>query len=58
MFYKTEHGAIIGSMMVSIIKICQANEANPVDYLTALQANKSQVFKEPVNGYHGPMISN
>ena len=47
MFYKTEHGAFIGSMLVSIIQTCQANEVNPADYLTALQANKSQVFKEP-----------
>tara|TARA_R110002110_G_scaffold414387_2_gene644254 strand:+ start:194 stop:811 length:618 start_codon:yes stop_codon:yes gene_type:complete len=47
MFYKTEHGAFIGSMLVSIIQTCQANEVNPVDYITALKANKSQVFKEP-----------
>ncbi len=47
MFYKTEHGAFIGSMMVSIIQACQANEVNPVDFLTTLQANKSQIFKEP-----------
>ena len=47
MFYKTEHGAFIGSMLVSIIQTCQANEVNPADYLTVLQANKSQVFKEP-----------
>ena len=49
MFYKTEHGAFIGSMLISIIQTCQANKVNPVEYLTALQANKSQVFKEPQN---------
>ena len=49
MFYKTEHGAFIGSMLVSIIQTCQANKVNPVDYLTALQVNKSQIFKEPQN---------
>jgi len=47
MFYKTEHGAFIGSMLISIIQTCQANEVNPVDYLIALQANKKQIFKEP-----------
>jgi transposase len=47
MFYKTEHGAFIGSMLISIIQTCQANKVNPVEYLAALQANKSQVFKEP-----------
>lgn len=47
MFFKTEHGAFVGSMLLSIIQTCIAADENPVDYLTALQANKSRIFKEP-----------
>lgn len=47
MFYKTEHGAFIGSMLLSIIQTCIVAKENPVEYLTALQENKNQIFKEP-----------
>lgn len=49
MFYKTKHGAFIGSMLLSIIQTCIAANENPVEYLTALQEKKSQIFKEPEN---------
>jgi hypothetical protein len=47
MFYKTEHGAFVGSLITSIIFTAMQNGVNPIEYLTALQENKSQVFKEP-----------
>lgn len=46
-FYATEHGAFIASMLQSLIQTCAAARINPIDYLTALQDNKSQIFKEP-----------
>ena len=47
MFFKTKHGAMVGSIILSIIQTCQAAKVNPVDYLTMLQVHKNQVFKEP-----------
>jgi transposase len=49
LFYKTEHGAYIGDMFMSLIYTCNLNEVNPFDYLTVLQRNSSQVFKNPQN---------
>lgn len=47
MFFATEHGAYVGSMLLSLICTCMAANKNPVEYLTALQINKTQVVKEP-----------
>lgn len=47
LFYKTEHGAFVGSLLMSIIHTCVMNEENPVDYLIALQKNKKALFKSP-----------
>jgi hypothetical protein len=47
MFHKTEHGAYVAALLMSLIQTAIDNNANPVDYLTALQENKSHVFKEP-----------
>jgi transposase len=49
MFYKTEHGAYIGDLFMSLIYTCNLNDVNPFDYLTALQRNSSQAFKNPQN---------
>jgi transposase len=49
LFYKTEHGAYIGDLFMSLIYTCNLNDANPFDYLTVLQRNSSQVFKNPQN---------
>jgi transposase len=49
LFYKTEHGAYIGDLFMSLIYTCNVNEVNPFDYLTALQKNSSLVFKDPQN---------
>jgi transposase len=49
LFYKTEHGAFVGSMLTSIIHTCVMSGENPVDYLIALQTNKKALFKSPQN---------
>jgi transposase len=47
MFYKTEHGASIANILLSLIETARRADVNPVDYLVALQENKSDVFKNP-----------
>jgi hypothetical protein len=47
MFYKSEHGAYVAGLLMSLIQTTIDNKENPVEYLTALQENKSRVFKEP-----------
>jgi transposase len=47
MFHKTEHGAYVAALLMGLIQTAIDNDANPVEYLTALQENKSRVFKEP-----------
>ncbi len=37
LFYKTQNGAKVGDLFMSLIYTCQLNEANPFDYLTELQ---------------------
>jgi hypothetical protein len=49
LFYKTEHGAYIGDLFMSLIYTCNLNDVNPFDYLTRLQRNSTQVFKNPKN---------
>ena len=47
LFYKTEHGAFIGDMFMSLIHTCNLGDVNPFDYLVALQKHSSAVFKNP-----------
>lgn len=47
LFYKTEYGAMIGGVLTSIIYTCALSGINPLNYLIALQENKSQIVKEP-----------
>ena len=47
LFYKTEHGAFVGSLLTSIIHTCVMFGENPVRYLIALQKNKKALFKSP-----------
>ncbi len=44
LFYKTEHGAYIGDMFMSIIHTCALSNVNPFEYLEALQKNSSALF--------------
>jgi transposase len=47
LFYRTEHGAYIGDMFMSIIHTCALSKINPLEYLTALQKNSSALFANP-----------
>ncbi|MEA3348541.1 MAG: IS66 family transposase, partial [Pseudomonadota bacterium] len=49
LFYKTEHGAYIGDMFMSLIHTCSLNGENPFDYITELQKHSADVFKCPSN---------
>ena len=43
MFYKTQRGAAVGDLFMSIIHTCELNSINPFDYLVALKENISQI---------------
>jgi len=45
--YKTENGARVGDMYVSVIYSCELRGANPFDYLTELQRHATQVAAHP-----------
>jgi transposase len=46
-FYKTEHGALVGDMFMSIIHTCITAGANPFDYLLKIQIYSDEVKKSP-----------
>jgi transposase len=47
LFYKTRNGARVGDLFMSLIYTCQLNQANPFDYLTALQRHAEEVETQP-----------
>ena len=47
LFFKSEFGAYIGDMFMSLIHTCSLMKANPFDYLIALQKYASHVFDNP-----------
>ena len=47
LFYKTEHGAEVGDLFMSLIHTCSYAKANPFDYLTELQEHSSDHAKSP-----------
>jgi len=47
MFYKTQHGAKIGDIFMSLIHTCNLMKINPFKYLVALQKYSSSLFKDP-----------
>ena len=46
-FYKTENGAYVGDVLMSLIETCRRAKANPFDYLTRIQENAINVIKNP-----------
>lgn len=46
-FYKSQFGAFVGDMMMSLIETCKAAGKNPQQYLLALHENKSWVKDSP-----------
>ncbi|MGD1971815.1 MAG: IS66 family transposase [Desulfobacterales bacterium] len=47
LFYKTEHGAYIGDLFMSLIHTCNLCKVNPFEYLKTLQQYSSQLFRDP-----------
>jgi len=47
LFYKTQNGADVGDMSMSLIQTCNMAHENPFDYLVALQKNASEVKENP-----------
>jgi hypothetical protein len=47
LFYKTQNGARVGDLFMSLIYTCQLNGVNPFDYLTQLQRHADQVAASP-----------
>jgi len=47
MSYKTQRGAGVGDLFMSLIHTCRLNEVNPFNYLTALVRNAAAVQADP-----------
>ncbi|HEV3449420.1 MAG TPA: IS66 family transposase [Gemmataceae bacterium] len=47
LFYKTQNGARVGDLFMSLIYTCQLNQVNPFDYLTQLQWHSEKVAASP-----------
>jgi hypothetical protein len=47
LFYKTENGAEVGDLFMSLIHTCELNDPNPFDYLTELQQHAVELAKHP-----------
>jgi transposase len=47
LFYKTQNGARVGDLFMSLIYTCQLNQANPFDYLTQLQRHADAIAASP-----------
>jgi transposase len=48
-FYKTENGARVGDLFMSLIHTCELNGANPFDYLTELQRHADELAAHPAD---------
>ena len=47
LFYKTQRGARVGDLFMSLIYTCQLSDVNPFDYLTTLLRNVDRLAPEP-----------
>jgi hypothetical protein len=47
LFFKTQNGARIGDMYMSLIHTCELNQVNPFDYLTELMSHPDEVAAHP-----------
>jgi hypothetical protein len=47
LFHKTQNGARVGDLFMSLIYTCQLNQANPFDYLTQLQRHADRLAVSP-----------
>jgi transposase len=47
LFYKTENGAHVGDLFMSLIHTCQLAGVSPFDYLTELQTHAAELSRNP-----------
>jgi len=47
LFYKTENGARVGDLFMSLIHTCELSAVNPFDYLTQLQQHARELARNP-----------
>lgn len=47
LFYKTERGARVGDLFMSLIHTCELSDVNPFDYLVALRKNPESLIAQP-----------
>ena len=47
LFYKTENGAEVGDLFMSLIYTCELNGVSPFDYLTELQKHATELAENP-----------
>jgi transposase len=47
LFYKTEHGALVGAILLSLIETCRLNEVSAWAYLVALLRERAAARKNP-----------
>ena len=47
LFYKTENGAHVGDLFMSLIHTCELSDTNPFDYLTQLQRHAGELAHNP-----------
>jgi len=47
LFFKTEMGALVGDIILSILKTCEANKVDPYQYLNFVQQNAEEVKANP-----------
>ena len=47
LFYKTERGARVGDLYMSLIHTCELSGANPFDYMVAIREHASEVKYQP-----------
>jgi hypothetical protein len=49
LFYKTQHGAVIGDILMTLIQTAVRAKKNPFDYLSQLQRHRSLAHKNPAD---------
>jgi hypothetical protein len=47
LFFKNDHGAAVGSIILSLIETCRLNGRNPWTYLVSLRKNAAEARKNP-----------
>ena len=47
LFYRTQRGADVGDLFMTLVQTCRANAANPFDYMLAVVRNAQAAQSDP-----------